>query len=50
MALCNFETFGKYGWSYLKLVTVGFGSYRVNLKLSRLVKFKLKYVVNFFSD
>jgi len=39
-----------YGWSYLKLITVGFGSYRVDLKLSRLVKFKLKYVVNFFGD
>jgi len=34
------------GWSCLKLITVSFGSYRLDLKVKRLVKYKykLKYV------
>ena len=32
---------------FRRLITVGFRSYRVDLKLSRLVKFKLKHVVKF---
>ena len=35
------------GWSCLKLITVVFGSYRVDLKDSPLVKYKLNYVVIF---
>jgi hypothetical protein len=36
------------GWNCLKLVTLGFGSYRVELKVSLLVKYKLKYDVHLF--
>ena len=31
------------GWSCLKLISVGFGRYREELKLIRLVKFEVKY-------
>ena len=31
------------GWSCLKLISVGFGCYRVELKLIRLVKCEVKY-------
>jgi hypothetical protein len=30
----------------LKLITVGFGSYRLDLKVSSLVKYKVMYVVH----
>jgi len=39
------------GGFFFKLIAIGFGGYRVDLKLSRLVKCKLKYLVRlFFSD
>jgi hypothetical protein len=34
------------GWSCLKMITVGFDSYSVELKQSCLVKCKLEYVVH----
>jgi hypothetical protein len=36
------------GWSCLKMTTVGFGSSRLYLKVSSLVKCKLKYDVQLF--
>ena len=32
----------------MKLIAVGFGGYRVHLKLSRLVNYKLKYLLHLF--
>jgi hypothetical protein len=37
-------------WSCLKLITVGFSSYSVDLKVSRLVKCKLKYIYLFVTE
>ena len=48
MAKFYFYTFGVCGWSCLKFITTGFGSCRVELKVNRLVKCKLKYVEHLF--
>jgi len=35
-------------WSCLKLITVGFGGYRVDIKINRLVKGELKCDLHLF--